>query len=346
MGVNGRPPPRPLAKKMAQASINAMQSLVGLRLGAQAAQAEAAAAAAPPPPPHVGFRQGCDAPGCTAGYAASTAILSCARCGEARYCGVPCQRSEWPSHKAYCSKLRAAPRPLRLVQRLLRHATAEGRGLLPPSYLGAGAGTGAEGTSAAAGMGLDKDALNAHALDALLAALPTRPTRLLLLVQHCWAHEGSGSGEVRAPDLTAFEVGADGPADLSGAELIAALESALPYIFREEDRLAEGVRYEPSTGAPKLGHPCPPRIAKVQGARVDPRTSIVTDEGYMASIFGGGGMGGMAVVMGPPRYRWATRGPFECSEMALEDLSIKRIEFFHPRTWPAGWLTLFVEYEA
>ena len=32
--------------------------------------------------------------------------------------------------------------------------------------------------------------------------------------------------------------------------------------------------------------------------------------------------------------------------MALEDIGFKRVEFYHPRKWPADWYTLFVEYQA
>ena len=36
----------------------------------------------------------------------ATAASKCGRCFVARYCGKPCQRSDWPSHKGVCAELR------------------------------------------------------------------------------------------------------------------------------------------------------------------------------------------------------------------------------------------------
>ena len=216
--------------------------------------------------------------------------------------------------------------------------------LLPPSY-GCEEETAAAvvAAAAAARRSLPGRELSGGALAQMLAALPAPPTRLLLLLPHCWAHAVSGSGETRMCDVSIFEVDAAALEGARGGEaLLAAALAALPYIFREEDRLAEGVRYEPSTGHLVLGRPCPPRMARVMGGRVDARTSLVTDAGFL----GGGGFGRSAVMIGPPRWRWATMGPFQCSEMALEDISIKRVELFHPARWPRGWYVLLVELQA
>ena len=330
-----------------QDGLNALMAIRAAQLSAQAARDEASAAAAPRPAPHKGFSKGCDSVGCASGLAWSLVagtppppVSSCARCGEARYCSVACQRADWlAGHKKYCGRLRAAPRPLRLVQRLVRAEAVAGRGLLPTSY-----DAHCEDDServADVSMRISGKQLNASALDELLGRLPEAPTRIILIVPHNWAHAVSGSGETRAADLTIFEVGAEGDASIDGALLLAALDGAMPYIFREEDRLAEGVRYEPSTGSPKVGFPCPPRWAFTQGASVNPHTSIVTNAGPMANIFGF-----RTVVVGPPRWRWATMGPFECSEMALEDISIQSVEVSRNPTWPDGWYTILAIHQA
>jgi hypothetical protein len=330
-----------------QDGLNALMAIHAAQLSAQAARDEASAAAAPRPAPHKGFSKGCDSVGCASGLAWSLAagtppppVSSCARCGEARYCSVACQRADWlAGHKKYCGRLRAAPRPLRLVQRVVRAEAVAGRGLLPTSY-DAHCEDDLERV-ADVSMRISGKQLNASALDELLGRLPAAPTRIILIVPHNWAHAVSGSGETRAADLTIFEVGAEGDASIDGALLLAALDGAMPYIFREEDRLAEGVRYEPSTGSPKVGFPCPPRMAFTQGASVNPHTSIVTNAGPMANIFGF-----RTVVVGPPRWRWATMGPFECSEMALEDISIQSVEVSRNPTWPDGWYTILAIHQA
>ena len=339
----------------AQDMINAAAVLDTAALGRAAASAEKAAAAAPPPPPHTEFALGCVAlEGCKwglgraawgGGRGAPPPIRSCSRCGEARYCGVACQRADWQSgrHKKYCGKLRAPPRPLRLVARVVRQATVAH--LMPPSFKCWTEEE--EETAVAAAMAARRSLpgreLSGGALARMLAALPAPPTRLLLLLPHCWAHAVSGSGETRPADVSIFDVDTAALEGARGGEaLLAAALGALPYIFREEDRLAEGVRYEPSTGYLVLGRPCPPRMARVMGGRVDARTSLVTNAGFL----GGDGFGFNAVMMGPPRWRWATMGPFECSEMALEDICIKSVELFSPARWPRGWYVLLLKLEA
>jgi hypothetical protein len=172
------------------------------------------------------------------------------------------------------------------LQRVAKFADLDKLGLLPASLKRIGA----KACAPAAGMGLAGAKLTAASLGALLTKL--QPTRLLVLAEHCWVHALSGSGETRPSDYTMFEVGAEGAASLDGGALLASLEGIMPYMFREEDRLAEGARYEPSTGQPQLGRPCPPRMAAVMGAVVDPRTSIVTRAGFL-------GMAGV-ISMGPP----------------------------------------------
>lgn len=98
---------------------------------------------AAPPAANFGFTTGCDAFGC---LRCTDSALSCSRCGEARYCSTACLakcwretsleellprvaglfeslkahgvlpgHTAWESHKTFCGKLRAAPRPLRLM---------------------------------------------------------------------------------------------------------------------------------------------------------------------------------------------------------------------------------------
>lgn len=167
-----------------------------------------------------------------------------------------------------------------------------------------------------------------------------------------WAHAGSGSGQTRPPDVTLFEVGQtadEGARDGDGGglskyaglcdALIKGVETALLYMFAEEDRLSEGVRYAPSSGFSEVGTACPPRMAAVHGAKLGPG-DIVVDAGYM------GKLGGGVAVMGPARWRWATMGPFQVSEMPLEDLQMSRLQFFKPAGWPTGWFTVLTELVA
>lgn len=39
-------------------------------------------------------------------------LMRCARCRNAMYCGVECQKADWKSHKGYCSKV-ASKKPSR-----------------------------------------------------------------------------------------------------------------------------------------------------------------------------------------------------------------------------------------
>ncbi len=325
---------------------NTYHSLMAERtiaLGEESAQSEAAAAAAPIPRKDHGFPLGCDRLLCSFGLLGwdgevpTPEILSCSRCGEGRYCGKECQRMEWKArHKSFCALLRPPPRPLRLLQRLVPGETLTP--ILSEGWHDRMATHTKTPSSMSVALGWKGGEKEAGALDTLLARL--KPRRLLLAAPHCWAHSGTGSGESRTPDTTLFEydVTSEG-GGLSGKALLASCYQIMPYVFREEDRLAKGVRYEPSPGSPKLGHPCPPRTAYVLGAQVD-RNSIVTKEGFMSMM----GMGVM--VMGPPRYRWETMGPFCCGEMALEDIGIASLDFFHPPKWPEGWYTVTIMYQA
>ena len=310
-------------------------------LAQEAAQQEAAAAKAPLPAPDKGFGQGCDRLACSSGLLGwsgaqpSPKIMSCGGCGEARYCSKDCQRIEWRGgHKAYCAALRPPPRPLRLLQRLVPGAALAP--LLPLDWLDKMASH--DETPLPGGMsvalGWKRAEKKVGALGALLARLA--PRRLIVAARHCWAHMGSGSGQTRFADVTLFDY--DLTSAPSGEALLASCYQAMPYIFREEDRLAKGVRYEPATGSPTLGRPCPPRMAMVMGASVNGE-SIVIREGPMSGIMG-------MVVMGPPRYRWETMGPFQCGEMALEDIGISSLDFFHPPAWPKDWYMVVVRFTA
>lgn len=39
-------------------------------------------------------------------------------------------------------------------------------------------------------------------------------------------------------------------------------------------------------------------------------------------------------------------GPFECSEMALEDIALSSVTFTRPPGWPVGWYTVLASYVA
>lgn len=111
-----------------------------------AAAAAAASSALPPPPADRGFSRACDVLECPlglgwTGVARHVHVSSCSKCGEARYCSQACQKSAWPGwasagvtgvvgHKLWCGTLRAAPRPLRLIQRLVGSAKLEALGLV------------------------------------------------------------------------------------------------------------------------------------------------------------------------------------------------------------------------
>lgn len=338
-------PPPFYSSMSAQDTLNALMAGRAIALGEESARREAVAAVAPKPRKDHGFPLGCDRLSCPFGLLAwngkvpTPEILSCSRCGEGRFCSKDCQRLDWVAgHKTFCAHLRPPPRPLRLLQRLVPEDVLAP--IFPKNWnevvMGKKVASPASMNVALGGKGGDKK--DGAALDALLHRL--NPSRLILVALHCWAHVGSGSGESRMPDATLLEydVSSEG-GGLSGEALLASCYEVMPYVFREEDRLAKGVRYEPSTGSPKLGRPCPRRIAAVSGAEVD-RNSIVTKEGYMSRM----GMG--VVMMGPPRYRWETMGPFCCGEMALEDMSIASLYFFHPPTWPKGWYAVTIIYKA
>ena len=326
-----------------QSALDALHVGTSMALTQEAALGEAAAARAPLPIQD-GFSLGCDHLACSSGLLGWSAagpcpkIQCCSQCGEARYCSQGCQRAEWRGggHKAFCSLLRPPPRPLRLLQRLVPGERMAP--LLPLDWLD---GLASHSEAALAdGMTVELSWKGAEkkagALGALLARLA--PRRLILAAPHCWAHRGSGSGETRCPDVTLFEY--DTSPALSAEALLASCYQTMPYLFREEDRLAKGVRYEPATGSPTLGRPCPPRMAMMAGALVNDR-SIVIREGFMS------GLGGLGVVcLGHPRYRWETMGPFQCGEMALEDIGIGSLDFFHPPAWPEAWYVVAMRYMA
>lgn len=167
------------------------------------------------------------------------------------------------------------------------------------------------------------------ALDALVARL--KPTRLVMALAHCWGHPRADPRSANPASL--FEVAAGAEGRITGGSIADAAQAMLPYMYMEEDRLAAGVRYEVSSGSPKVGFPCPPRTAQVLGARLGPG-DIVTDAGVWASP-------GVMMICSS-RWRWATMGPFQLSEAPLEDFVISRLQFYKPKAWPAGWFTLIV----
>ena len=335
-----------------------------------AAQNDAISAAAsalrPKPPVEKGFVLSCDSITCPQGLnwngpGRSVIISSCSKCGEARYCSQVCQRNMWSGkvttestgitgHKAYCGKLRSAPRPLRLIHSLVNVTLLESMGLVKLNNKAPNDVFDYSNKS----MGVDVEVKFSDSLwskkhgvlpDAAVALRKLmdklKPTRLVLIVPHMWAHAVSGSGDGRPPDVTMFDVDGNSVEELCFS-LVKGVETALPYMYDEEDRLAEGVRYAPSTFSPKLGEPCPPRTARLNLAQLGPGDIVVKTNSMFDNLFGGGGV----LVMGPARWRWATMGPFQLSEMPMEDLSLTRIQFYHPVKWPPGWFTVVTKLVA
>lgn len=322
-------------------------------LARAAAEDERRAAEPLPPPnnPQRGYMLACDSLTCPRGLAWSAAaggggggaagggatvaaplvISACARCSESRYCSVACQTAAWPQHKLWCDKTRPPTRPLRLMQRVVRTDALAKLGIVSPIDAEA------EPQVKFKSPEYEKAASATIAVDALLARLA--PERIVIVVPHVWAHEMSGAGQTRCADATLFEIGEQGARGIDARALLQAASEVMPYIFREEDRLAAGVRYEPSTHLPVLGKPCPPRTASMYGARVD-ANSVVIDAGIM------GRMGPGLVMMGMSRWRWPTMGPFECSEMCLEDIVHAGLSLLHPPEWPAKWYACVLHQSA
>lgn len=48
------------------------------------------------------------APACAACFATDKPLRKCSGCSAVRYCGVECQRTHWPRHRAQCQRARAA----------------------------------------------------------------------------------------------------------------------------------------------------------------------------------------------------------------------------------------------
>ena len=293
-----------------------LQGLLGLLAGAAAAgvaggvEAEAAAAyAAAPPPFAAGFCGGCDHLQCLA--AAGSELRACASCGEARYCSVACQRAAWrplraaqalPSawfgtlrslgeappepqqimvegHKAFCSALRAAPRPLRLISRGVEFSVVgpwvavdpEASRLRPQFERKLASSLSC--CSAYVGRTVPH-ASDAAAVDAILASI--KATRLVLVVVPCEVPpEDAARGSAAGPMALLFDVdlgsaGAGGGLSprLTGAALIKAAADAIAFRFFEEDRLAPGVRYE-AGGMGRVGMALPPEYARRVGYPVD-----------------------------------------------------------------------------
>ena len=106
----------------------------------------------------------------------------------------------------------------------------------------------------------------------------------------------------------------------------------------------------------RVGMKLPPHIAASVGAETDAEGRVTRLKaggglgglGGLAGLFGAGyGLdgGGMSVMISPV-VRWSTLGPFHCSEMTAQDISLVGIDVFAPRGWPEGWIAVLPRYEA
>ena len=290
-------------------------ALLGLLASAAAAGVEeavgaeaAAAHAAAPPPFALGFAGGCDHLQCLRQPAAGSELRACSGCGEARYCSTACQRAAWrplraeqalhtllatlpvlgeqpphphevcvEGHKAWCSKLRAAPRPLRLISRGVSLEVLAAWLACDPEL------------AALAGQPIHKRALaaklsccsafgrtvpaasDAAAVDAILKAI--QPTRLLLAFNPCEIPPRDATRGSR-PLALLFDVDLGG---LTGAALIKAAAAAMAYRFNEEDRLAPGVRYA-AGGMERVGMCMPPEYGRQAGYAMDAEGCVTSLE--------------------------------------------------------------------
>ena len=316
----------------------------------EAAALAAAQVDAPPPLP-ASFAGLCDRVGCRSGilwrprgpHSAPPRLEACPTCKMAAYCSDSCRRAAWTAgHRELCGRLNPAPRPLRLVAPRL-----DGDALLR---------AGLDGTPLACLRPGDEQHANLQAaqLDRLLAQRDAK--RALLVVHHPWKHTLTGAGtQSKRGNVSVFEIMPSGSARLSARVMSEASRDVLEYIFQEEDRVARepAARYEKTGMFVRVGMMLPPDMAASKGAKTDEQGRVTSIGGlgmpaglekYTGglSVVDGGGMG----IMIGPVARWATTGPFHCSEMTLHDISLESLDVIAPRAWPQGWLAVLPRYSA
>ena len=118
----------------------------------------------------------------------------------------------------------------------------------------------------------------------------------------------------------------------------------------------------------RVGMKLPPHIAASVGAETDAEGRVtrlkavggLVGLGGLGGLVGLGGLGGLGGLFGAgngldgggmsvmisPVVRWSTLGPFHCSEMTAQDISLVGIDVFAPRGWPEGWIAVLPRYEA
>ena len=186
------------------------------------------------------------------------------------------------------------------------------------------------------------------------------------LAAHSVPLEGiSEKGElVRALlEVPPASAGASAGAGVSAQQLADASRAAIKYIFKEEDRVAREptARYENTGMMVRVGMNLPPHMAASVGAETDAEGRVTRlKAGGLGGLGGLGGFGGLAGLLGAangldgggvgvvisPVVRWSTLGPFHCSEMTAQDISLVGIDVFAPRGWPEGWIAVLPRYEA
>ena len=148
--------------------------------------------------------------------------------------------------------------------------------------------------------------------------------------------------------------GGDGGGILTAQALADASRAAMRYVFSEEDRTARepAARYEQTGMMLRVGMWLPPHMAASSGAKTDAQGRVTRLGDRSASGFAGimagvmaGLMGSVAVVL-PPVARWATLGPFHCSEMCASDISLVGLDLHAPRGWPPGFVAVVANFEA
>jgi len=173
------------------------------------------------------------------------------------------------------------------------------------------------------------------AVSALNSLLRTS-TRALLVVAHPWRHTLTHAGRAfgAPPNVTLFEVSPGGALDVQ--RLVDASRAAMKYILREEDRVSRNppVRYSDTGLLLRVGMSLPPQMAESVGAETDTQGRVTR-----LGVARGGTrflVGPTVAALMPPRVRWATLGPFRCSEMTPLDIRVSGLRVLSFRV--ASWL--------
>ena len=320
------------------------QSRVLRKLGLyrDAAMLDAAQVIAPPTLP-TSFVGMCDRIGCARGLLWRSGpmvmpppLTPCKTCATALYCSPTCSSKAWDEgHREHCGRINAAPQPLRLVAPLICRSVLYEAGLeREPKGTIIFKGISIETTKG------DKEGLVPDAAAAKLARIIREcgAQRAFLIFPHCWLHTltGAGGASGKPGTATIFEIMPVGSSALLDAQTLAdASRAAVRFVFEEEDRIARSpcARYESTGMMVRVGMMLPPHMAASVGAETDAAGRVIRLKAgtgaaggmnSLAALLSGGGGGCMTMIS--PVVRWATLGPFHCSEMTASDISLKGID--------------------